>query len=133
MYFLRNAEDKFAASDFRILHEHAAHLPGVLMVRTMTVGAALDPEVLARELRQEKLNTVVLAAEHPGFYQPTFARALALAGADGSQVRLASFGERGDGGTANRANDVVSSAVQGVPFGVPPSLQCPPDLTAKPW
>ena len=38
VYFLRNAEDKFAASDFRILHEHAAHLPGVLMVRTMTVG-----------------------------------------------------------------------------------------------
>ena len=125
VYFLRTAEDKSATADLGALHEYAAHLPGVQMVRTMTIKAALDPEVLARELRKEKLNTVVLAAEHPGFYQPAFARALALAGADGSQVSLASFGERGDGGSAKRANDVVSSAVQGVPFGVAPKPAMP--------
>jgi GTP-sensing pleiotropic transcriptional regulator CodY len=59
VYFLRTAEDKFAAADLRALHEYAAHLPGVQMVRTMTVTASPDPEVLARELRKEKLNTVV--------------------------------------------------------------------------
>ena len=39
VYFLRTAEDKFAAADLRALHEYAAHLPGVQMVRTMTVSA----------------------------------------------------------------------------------------------
>ena len=130
VYFLRTAEDKSAAVDLRALHEYAAHLPGVQMVRTMTVSASLDPEVLARELRQEKLNTVVLAAEHPGFYQPAFAHALALAGADGSQVSLASFGERGDGGSSKRANDVVSSAVQGVPFDLPTKPAMPNPFNA---
>jgi heterodisulfide reductase subunit A len=125
VYFLRTADDKFAAADLQALHEHAAHLPGVQMVRTMTVSAGVDPTELAREIRQEKLNTVVLAAEHPGFYQPAFARALALAGADGSQVRLASFGERGDGGSTKRASDVISSAVQGVPF-TGPAKAAPP-------
>jgi heterodisulfide reductase subunit A len=118
VYFLRVAGDASAATDLRILHEYAAHLPGVQMVRTITVSAALEPEELARELRQEKLNTVVIASQHPGFFQPAFSRALVLAGGDGAQVRLASFGERGDGGSANRANDVVASAVQGVPFTV---------------
>ena len=80
VYFLRTAEDKSAAADLGALHEYAAHLPGVQMVRTLTVKAALDPEVLARELRKEKLNTVVLAAEHPGFYQPAFSRALGFGG-----------------------------------------------------
>jgi heterodisulfide reductase subunit A len=119
VYFLRVAGDASATTDFRAIHEYAAHLPGVHLVRTMTVSAALEPEELARELREENLNTVVLASEHPGFFQPAFSRALTLAGFDGSQVRLASFGERGDGGSAERANGVVSSAVQGVPFTVP--------------
>jgi heterodisulfide reductase subunit A len=118
VYLLRVAGAS-ANIDFRILHEYAAQLPGVCMVRTMTVSTALDPEELARELRHEKLNTVVLASEHPGFFQPAFSRALVLVGGDGAQVRLASFGERCDGGTAERANDVVASAVQGVPFTLP--------------
>jgi heterodisulfide reductase subunit A len=126
VYFLRTAEDKFAAPDVQNLHEYASHLAGVQMVRTLTVSGALKPEDLARELRQEKLNTVVLAAEHPGFFQPAFASALALAGADGSRVRLASFGERGDGGSADRAKGVIAAAVQGVPFDLPPKPAMPP-------
>ena len=120
VYFLQAAGDASVAIDYRVAAEYAAQLPGVCMVRTRAASANLNPERLAYEIRQEKLNTIVLASEHPGFFQPAFSRALVLAGCDGSQVRLASFGERGDGGTVDRAKDVVGSAVKDVPFALPP-------------
>ena len=101
--------------DYAMLAEYAAKLPGVKTVRTIAVSAAMEPEKLATDIRKAKLNTIVLAAEHPGFYKPAFARALALAGGDGGQVRLASFAERGDGGGAGRAREVLTSAVRGTP------------------
>jgi heterodisulfide reductase subunit A len=128
VYFLHASEKPPEAFDFNRLAEsvaeYAAHLPGVIVVRTIAVASAIDPAVMAIELRKAKLNTVVLAAEHPGFYKPAFSRALVLAGGDGEQVRLASFGERGDGATSDqvwdqdRAKAVLASAVQGVPFTV---------------
>jgi heterodisulfide reductase subunit A2 len=144
VYFLHAAGDKSASIDFQSVAEYAAHLPGVCVVRTIAIPIALDtalnaalhPEALGREFRKAKLNTVVLASEHPGFFKPAFSHALALAGGDGGQVRLASFGERGDGASVdhasvNRANinlvntdrakAVVGCAVQGVPFTLVPA------------
>ena len=58
----------------------------------------------------------MLAADHPGFYKAAFSRALVLAGGDGEQVRLASFAERGDGASTERAKALVACAVQSLPF-----------------
>jgi heterodisulfide reductase subunit A len=119
VYFLYAAGDKAAAKKYRSVAEYAANLPGVSVARTM-VSSSLNPAVLARELRKAKVNTVVLASEHPGFFKPAFSQALVLAGGDATQVRLASFGERGDGGALKqeeqRAQALVASAVQGIPF-----------------
>ena len=120
VYFLNTGENAFSEADSKKLYEHAVRLPGVNMVRSLTVSGPLNPEALASVLRQDKLEAIVLASEHPGFFQPAFSRALALAGADGTQVRLASFGDRGDGGSADRAKEVLAAAVQGVPFALPP-------------
>jgi heterodisulfide reductase subunit A len=62
----------------------------------------------------------VLASEHPGFFKAAFSRALTLAGGDGAQVRLASFGERGSIST-DRAKAVVARAVEDVPFDSTPA------------
>lgn len=101
--------------DYASVAEYAAHLPDVIAVRTVAASSAITPEVLAVEIRKAKLNTIVLAADHPGFHKPAFSRALTLAGRDGSQVRLASFGERGDGASTKRAKVLITCAVQNVP------------------
>ena len=121
VYLLQAAESASASLDLRGVAEYAAHLPGVSAVRTLGPADALNPAQLARELRREKLDAVVLASEHPGFYQAAFARALALTGRDGEQVRLASFGERSDGQSTERAKALIAAAVQGIPFTPPPA------------
>jgi heterodisulfide reductase subunit A len=118
VFFLQNGAESPAAVDLGDLAAYAAHLPGVTVVRTIAVSSALDPAALAIELRQAGVNTVVLAAERPGFYKPAFSRALVLAGGNGEQLRLASFAERGDAATIDRAKAILASAVQGVPFTI---------------
>ena len=92
VFFLHAKGDAPSAVDLGVLAEYAAHLPGVAVMRDIEVSSAMDPEKLAVELRQAKLDTVILAAARPGFYKPAFARALVLAGVEDGQVRLASFG-----------------------------------------
>ena len=116
VFLLREGNDASAVLDFPSIADFAAQLPDVSVVRTIAVSSAMDPEKLAIEIKEARLNTIVLAANHPGFYKPAFSRALALAGGDGSQIRLASFGERGDGVSTKRAKGLITCAVQGVPF-----------------
>jgi heterodisulfide reductase subunit A len=118
VYFLQTGPESSAVMDLRSVAEYAAGLPGVVTVRTLTISSALDPDALALELRQGKLDTIVIAAAHPGFYKPVFSRALALAGGAGEQVRLASLAERGDAPTTAQAKAVVACAVQGIPFNL---------------
>jgi heterodisulfide reductase subunit A len=122
VYFVRAAEDGAAngtgAIDLERVAAYALKLPGVVIVRTVEAAAVMNPESLARELGRDKLSEVVLASLHPGFFKSAFAHALALAGGKGENVRLASFGERGDGDSTDRAQQVVASAVSGAPFSV---------------
>ena len=76
---------------------------------------------------------MVLAAEHPGFFTAGFCPRSCVGGCGWLQVSLASFGERGDGGSAKRANDVVSSAVQGIPFDLPAKPAMPIPFNTAPW
>lgn len=121
VYFLHSSGDEPTSIDVESVAEYAARLPGVCVVRTLAESAAVIPERLAVEFRKEKLNTVVLASDHPGFFKPAFSRALTLAGADGEQVRLASFGEGGEASSTDRAKAVLASAVQGVTFNLTPT------------
>jgi heterodisulfide reductase subunit A len=125
VFLLRESGEASPALDIPALAEYATHLPGVIAVRTVAASSAMDPEKLAADIRKTKFNTIVLAANHPGFYKPAFTRALSLAGYDGSRVRLASFAERGDVANANRARATLLSAVQGTPFA--PEVKPAPD------
>jgi heterodisulfide reductase subunit A len=104
--------------DLQAVAEYAAQLPGVAAARVMSIPGRLEPGTLAEELRSARFTVVVLAGDAPGYYKPAFTRALALAGGDAEQVRLASFREHGDAGDdpLARAKAVLACAVYGVPF-----------------
>ncbi len=107
---------------------YAANLPSVEVVEDLGVLPKLDVAALAERLREERLDRVVIAGDSPGFFKPTFTAAMAAAGLDPDEVRLASFKEHGAStgvGTA-RAKSVVACAVLGVPF----PLAAVPDTTS---
>jgi heterodisulfide reductase subunit A len=83
---------------------------------------------LSEEIKKEGLQRVVIAGDSPGFFKPAFTKAMALAGGDTDEVRLASFGEHGamSGMGVPRAKSVLACAVLGVPF----PLAAVPDTTA---
>jgi heterodisulfide reductase subunit A2 len=107
---------------------YAGNLPNVEVVQDLGVLPRLDTASLADELRREGLERVVIAGDSPGFFKPTFTRAMTLAGGDPREVRLASFRAFGASrgmGTA-RAKGVLACAVLGVPY----PLAAVPDTTA---
>lgn len=107
---------------------YAGNLPDVEVVRDLGVLPKLDIAALAEEIRRDGLQRVVIAGDTPGFFKPTFTRAMTLAGGDPKEVRLASFHEFGASrgvGTA-RAKGVLACAVLGVPY----ALAAVPDTTA---
>ena len=107
---------------------YADNLPNVEVVRELGTLPKLDIAALVAEFRRENLERVVIAGDSPGFFKPTFTRAMMLAGGDPGEVRLASFREFGASrgvGTA-RAKGVLACAVLGVPF----PLAAVPDTTA---
>jgi heterodisulfide reductase subunit A len=115
--FLVKAEgEPQVALDMAALAQYAAQLPGVALARTIAATAIANIEKLTSEIRKPGLSAIVIAAEHPGFYKPAFAHALALAGMDGSAVRLASFAERSGPMSNACAQAIVASAVRGVPY-----------------
>jgi heterodisulfide reductase subunit A len=112
-------ERELGALDVASVAKYAANLPGVTLVRTLPPGVLPDPTALASELGQ-RFDRVVLAGTSPGFFKPAFTRAVALAGGDPEEVRIASF--RAHGATTrastDRAKAIVACAVYGVPFSL---------------
>jgi len=107
---------------------YAGNLPNVEVVRDLGVLPKLEIAELAEDIRRDGLRRVVIAGDSPGFFKPTFTRAMTLAGGDPHEVRLASFREYGASrgtGTA-RAKGVLACAVLGVPY----ALAAVPDTTA---
>ena len=106
--------------DLQAVASWAAELPGVSSARMVRVGRMLDPLALRDEIRRGGLTAVVVAGYTPGYFKPAFTRAMAEAGGDPDEVRLASFREHGAlaGQALERAKEVVACAVHGVPFGL---------------
>jgi heterodisulfide reductase subunit A len=99
---------------------YASNLPQVESVTMMGVLPKLDPDVLADEIARDKLERVVLAGDSPGFFKPAFTRAMALAGGEPDEVRLASFRQYGADAknSTERGKAIVACAVYGVPFSL---------------
>jgi heterodisulfide reductase subunit A2 len=124
VYLCRADESARTLEELNAVASYAIQLPGVGAVRVVAAMKALTPDVVAQQLREERLTEVVVAGDSPGFLKGAFARALADAGRDPAQLRLASFREHGaaDGPGSplalERAKAVVACAVHDVPFAL---------------
>jgi heterodisulfide reductase subunit A2 len=127
VFICQEDAESLGAVDLHSIELYADNLPDVARVWSLGVRPKLDPAALSDEIQQERLERLVIAGDTPGFFKPAFTKAMALAGGDPDEVRLASFGEHGgigDSGSA-RAKSVLACAVLGVPF----PLAAVPDTT----
>jgi heterodisulfide reductase subunit A2 len=108
------------AVNLEAVAHYAANLPQVESVQVLGLLPKLDPEKLADGITSERLDRIVIAGDSPGFFKPAFTRAMALAGREPDEVRLASFREHGAAAvnSTERAKAIVSCAVYGVPFAL---------------
>lgn len=106
--------------DLSAVAHYAANLPQVESVRDLGVLPTLNPSALADEISQDRLERIVIAGDSPGFFKPAFTRAMALAGREPNEVRLASFRQHGANtrNSTERAKAIVACAVYGVPFSL---------------
>jgi len=98
--------------------KYSANLPDVETVQILKTSPPPDIGYLAGQIKALSLGRVVIAGDFPGYFKPVFTRAMALAGGNTSEVRLASFKEHGARGenAMDRAKAIVACAVMGVPF-----------------
>jgi len=116
--FLGNSLDG-SGIDLDSVAKYAQNLPSVEYVRVLGTKPKLDPTTLAWEIRQQRLDRIVLAGDSPGRFKPAFSRALASAGSNPDEVQLASFREHGVGTgreALERAKAIVACGVHAVPF-----------------
>jgi heterodisulfide reductase subunit A len=117
--------------NLQAIANYAANLSTVEKVRLLEFQPRLNSKALAEEIRNEKLERIVLAGDSPGYFKPVFTRAVTLAGGNADEVRLASFREHGaaTGDATERAKAIVACATRGVPF---PLVAVPKATTVNP-
>ncbi|MBN1199333.1 MAG: CoB--CoM heterodisulfide reductase iron-sulfur subunit A family protein [Bacteroidales bacterium] len=100
--------------------KYSSNLPGVEVVRSLGVKPKLKPLELCKELKKDRIQRVIIAGDMPGYYKPVFTKALAMAGYNPHEVRLASFREHGamTHDSNDRAKAIVACATLGVPFAL---------------
>ncbi len=98
--------------------KYSANLPEVETVRVMGLKPHPEVETLAGQIKSNKLDRIVIAGDMPGYYKPVFTRAMAMAGGNTEEIRLASFQEHGARGeyATDRAKAIVACATMGIPF-----------------
>ncbi len=116
VFLLRSPQD--GGMNLQAIANYVANLPKVEKSRILELKPRLRPEELAGEIRADNLQRIVLAGCSPGYFKPVFTRAMALAGENPEEVRLASFREHGaaSANAMERAKAIVACAVCGVPF-----------------
>ncbi|HVO13475.1 MAG TPA: CoB--CoM heterodisulfide reductase iron-sulfur subunit A family protein [Vicinamibacteria bacterium] len=104
--------------DLDAVANYARNLADVELVRVLGLRPKLDPHRIRDEIREARLERLVLAGDSPGYFKPAFTNALAAAHGNPEEVRLASFREHGatDRERLERAKSIVACAVLGVPF-----------------
>ena len=101
--------------------KYAANLPNVETVQELGIQPRLDAKDLAKQINASNLERIVIAGDMPGYFKPVFTKAMALAGHDPLEVRLASFLEHGASAapTLERAKAIVACASFGVWTDIP--------------
>ena len=128
VYLSEEGTAEAAAVDLHSIFNYANNLPGVEHVVVLGQQPKLLPDVLAAEIKRNRLERVVIAGHSPGYFKPAFTRAMAAVGGDTEEVRLASFREHaaGGGGATARAKSILACAVYGVPFALAATVDTTP-------
>jgi heterodisulfide reductase subunit A len=100
--------------------KYSANLPEVETVQILRLKPLPDLKFLSEQITAYNLGRIVIAGDIPGYYKPVFTRAMALAGGNTDEIRLASFQEHGAKGenAMDRAKAIVACATMGVPFSL---------------
>ncbi|MBM3404851.1 MAG: CoB--CoM heterodisulfide reductase iron-sulfur subunit A family protein [Bacteroidetes bacterium] len=100
--------------------KYSANLTGVEIVQIMGFRPHLDVNTLRELILTNNLDRIVVAGDMPGYFKPVFTKAMALAGRNPEEVRLASFQEHGAKGDValDRAKATVACANMAVPFSL---------------
>lgn len=113
----------FQADDSRNLNidaiaKYSANLPEVETVQILRPKPLPAVDFIVGQIRSNKLDRIVIAGDMPGYFKPVFTRAMATAGGNTDEIRLASFQEHGARGenAMDRAKAIVTCAVLAVPF-----------------
>jgi len=98
--------------------KYSANLPEVETVQILRLKPLPDLRFLRDQITTHNLGRIVIAGDIPGYYKPVFTRAMAMAGGNTDEIRLASFQEHGAKGenAMDRAKAIVACATMGVPF-----------------
>jgi heterodisulfide reductase subunit A len=120
VYIHHDGNGSHVGVDFQAVAEYAKGMSDVARVQLFKEGKKLDPTALAEDFKKSGFTRIVIGGISPGYFKPAFTRAMAEAGADPEEVRLASFKEFGAGfeGQTERAKAILACAVYGVPFGL---------------
>jgi heterodisulfide reductase subunit A len=98
--------------------KYASNLPWVAAVDVLGIRPKLESSVLAGQIKASEIERIVIAGDSPGFFKPVFTRAMATAGKNTNEVRLASFRAHGARrqDALERAKAIVACATRAVPF-----------------
>jgi heterodisulfide reductase subunit A len=98
--------------------KYSANLPDVETVQILGLRHTPSAKILSEQIRSGKLERIVIAGDMPGYFKPVFTKAMAMAGGDTNEIRLASFQEHGARGenAMDRAKAIVACATMGIPF-----------------
>jgi heterodisulfide reductase subunit A len=98
--------------------KYSANLPEVETVQILRLKPLPEISFICNQIKTNNLGRIVIAGDIPGYYKPVFTRAMALAGGNADEIRLASFQEHGARGenAMDRAKAIVACATMGVPF-----------------
>jgi heterodisulfide reductase subunit A2 len=98
--------------------KYSANLPKVEIVQILKLRHPPEVKALCEMIKSDKLERIVIAGDMPGYFKPVFTKAMALAGGNTNEIRLASFQEHGARGenAMDRAKAIVACATMGVPF-----------------
>ena len=98
--------------------KYSANLPDVETVQILRLKPPPGIDFITDQIKSHNLDRIVIAGDMPGYYKPVFTRAMAMAGGNTDEIRLASFQEHGAKGenAMDRAKAIVACATMGVPF-----------------
>ncbi len=118
IFFCQVDENKSINTD--AVAKYASNLQGVELVRILGLRPKLEAESLCEVIRTKSLERIIIAGDMPGYYKPVFTKAMAMAGGEPAEVRLASFREHGAHGeqALDRAKATVACASMAVPFSL---------------